>query len=347
MPFFIVRNDITKMHTDAIVNAANRTLLGGGGVDGAIHRAAGTELLQECRTLGGCKTGEAKLTKGYRLPCKYVIHTVGPIWHGGKQGEPELLYACYQNALRLAEQYHCESIAFPLISSGAYGYPLQQAMEVAISAIRAFLETHDMHIYLVVFQKNAVFMASSLVEDVASYIDDHYVETHHDGNMRRILLDEEMEWESEAPKPLPPAATFASASPKKEKKNLSDLETMLMQTDKSFAAYLLDLMDEKGMTEVETYKRANIDRRLFSKIKTSAFKNDATYQPRKQTVLAFAIALRLNLEETQMLLEHAGYTLSNSLKFDLIVKYFIIHKIYDIFTINETLFLFDQMLIGA
>ncbi len=345
MPFFIVRNDITKMQTDAIVNAANPTLLGGGGVDGAIHRAAGAKLLQKCRTLGGCKTGEAKLTKGYRLPCKYVIHTVGPIWQGGKQGESDLLYACYQNALQLAVQYHCESIAFPLISSGAYGYPLQQAIAVAISAVRAFLETHDMYIYLVVFQKDAVSMASSLVADVTSYIDDHYVETHYDGNTRRILSEEQVQWQTKALNPLSPAVPYASTFPKKE--NLTDLETMLMQTDKSFAAYLLDLMDEKGMTEVETYKRANIDRRLFSKIKKSAFKNNAAYQPRKQTVLAFAIALRLNLEETQRLLERAGYTLSNSLKFDLIVKYFIIHKQYDIFIINETLFLFDQMLIGA
>ncbi len=329
MPLRIVRNDITKMRVDAIVNAANPTLLGGGGVDGAIHRAAGPKLLEECKTLGGCKTGEAKFTGGYDLPCKYVIHTVGPVWQGEQHGERALLAACYQNALALAKAHGCESIAFPLISSNAYGYPKAQAMQVAVEAVAGFLLENDMDVYIVVFTRDTVEMSEKLFSAVVSYIDDVYVDAHYDAaqELRRKAC-----WQEAARSRANEAAAIpANAS----------LEDMLEQIDESFAETLLRKIDERRMTDAECYKRANIDRRLFNKIK-----NNPAYRPGKQTALAFAIALRLSLAETKDLLMKAGYALSHSNKTDIVVEYCISTGNYDIHEINQVLFRLDLQPLG-
>ena len=342
MPLEIIRNDIIQVHADAIVNAASRSLLGGSGVDGAIHRAAGPELLAECRTLGGCKVGEAKITKGYRLPAKYVIHTVGPVWHGGGADEEKLLADCYRNSLALARQYELESIAFPLISSGAFGYPKDKALKVAIAEIGDFLLQHEMTVYLVVFDRASFALSEKLFASIAEYIDDNYIDLHPVGDRNRrelICMQEEILEETSYEASLSAAYMPAPAAPLKRKRKLADV---VKQLEETFSQMLLRLIDEKGMSDAETYKRANIDRKLFSKIR-----NDIHYKPSKPTVLCFAIALRLNLDETRDLLLKAGFALSHSSKFDIIVQFFIEEGNYNIFEINEALFAFDQGLLGS
>lgn len=340
MPMQIVRNDITKMHVDAIANAANSSLLGGGGVDGAIHRAAGPKLLEECRTLGGCKTGQAKITKGYDLDCKYIIHTVGPVWNGGNHGERDLLYSCYKNSLELAKAHDCESIAFPLISSGVYRYPKDKAINVAVNAIADFLSENDMLVYLVVFDKNGFQISRKLINDIVEYIDEHYVDTHTDYSRRSVPLsgyyDCSFEEQELAQLPVCNSMSVPVAAP------TMSLDEALGSIDESFSQMLLRKIDEKGMTDAECYKKANIDRKLFSKIRS-----DVNYKPKKTTAIAFAIALELSLEETKDMLMKAGFALSHSNKFDIIIEYFINNGNYNIFEINEALFAFDQVLLGV
>lgn len=330
MPLHIVRNDITTMQVDAIVNAANESLLGGGGVDGAIHRAAGPELLAECRGLGGCKTGQAKITRGYRLPAKYVIHAVGPVWQGGGHGERELLAGAYRASLELALANGCQAVAFPLISAGAYGYPKDRALKTAVDVIGDFLLAHDMTVYLVIFDRAAFSIGEKLFADIAAYIDDRYVEEHTD--RREEQYRRAMAFAAEAP-PL-----CASACPSIP----GSLDEALGRLDESFSQMLLRKIDEKGMTDAQCYKKANIDRKLFSKIRS-----DTHYRPSKPTAMAFAVALELPLDEARELLEKAGFAFSHASKFDIIVEYFIARRNYDIFAINEALFAFDQSLLGG
>ena len=316
---------------DAIVNAANETLLGGSGVDGAIHQAAGPELLAECRTLHGCKTGQAKITKGYHLPAKFVIHTVGPVWEGGSYGERELLVSAYRSSLELALEHRCETVAFPLISSGVFGYPKDQALKVAVDTIGDFLLQHDMTVYLVIFDKAAYTISGKLFSDIAAYIDDRYVDEHTNSDEERrrrqfrVLASAPM-LEAEAA----PAAVSGS------------LDEALELLDESFSQMLLRKIDEAGLTDAECYKRANVDRRLFSKIRS-----DIHYKPSKPTAMAFAVALELPLEDAREMLQKAGFAFSHASKFDIIVEYFIAHRNYNIFEINEALFAFDQSLLGG
>ncbi len=332
MPLQIVRNDITKMKVDAIVNAANSSLLGGGGVDGCIHRAAGPELLAECETLHGCVTGSAKITKGYRLPSKYVIHAVGPRWQDGKHQEPELLQSCYQTSLELAKKYKCESVAFPLISSGIYGYPKDQALKIAVDTIGAFLLENEMTVYIVIFDRKAYQISGKLFADITEYIDDRYVKEHSDSIGERLRRQRAME----------DITMEACEMAVPMEANAVSLEDALKQMDESFSEMLLRKIDERGMTDAQCYKKANIDRKLFSKIRSDKF-----YKPSKPTVLAFALALELPISEMEDMLMKAGFALSHSSKFDIIVEYFVERGNYNVYEINEALFAFDQSLIGA
>ena len=297
MPLSIIRQDITKLSCDAIVNAAGNALLGGGGVDGAIHAAAGPRFLEECKKIGGCPTGEARITKGYNLPCRYVIHTVGPIWQGGQAGEEQLLRSCYQNALKLAVRYRCKSVAFSLISGGIYGYPKDQALQVAMDEIGRFLMQNDMQVYIVVFDRTTFQISQQLFSDVKAYIDDVYWREHHNAE-REAARVPEMNAMMPAPvpvsakkkkgllnKPRKPKAEgsypaqdagYAYMAPQPRRQQMmqapmppssTNLNDMLKMRDESFTQMLLRLIDEREMKDSECYKKANIDRKLFSKIR--------------------------------------------------------------------------------
>ena len=335
MPLEIVRNDITKMQVDAIVNTANPKPIVGGGVDRAIHKAAGAELLAARKKIGAIATGKAEVTPAYGLHAKFVIHTVGPVWQDGGHGERELLADCYANSLKLAAENGCSSIAFPLISAGVFCCPSEIAIAVATQAIRDFLADHDMDVYLVVFDHKAFKISSSLFEDVQSFIDERYIEKRLAEEYRGDMRERRTFFEA-------PEEGFLDIPQWMGKSKERSLEDLLDEIDATFSEALLRLIDAKGKTDPEVYKRANVDRKLFSKIR-----NNPAYKPSKATALAFAVALELNLDETRDFIGRAGYALSHSSKSDIIVEYFIQHGEFDIITINETLFAFEQPLLGC
>lgn len=388
MPFEIVRNDITNMHVDAIVNTANPRPMIGSGTDAAIHAKAGPKLLEARKKIGTMNTAEACITPGFDLPAKYVIHTVGPVWHDGAHGEDYLLRLCYRQALKLARRHKLESVAFPLISTGNYGFPKQLALQTAKEEIEAFLKDNEMRVYLVVFSKDTLELSEGLVENVKNFLDERYVQEKtraeygfsvsrtYDGirkffeeikeNNRRKKEEqwgrehsEDCAWECTEPvieenrhasepddwgaiedscgRPSPEYLPKAKRSI-----NMTELRERLEKTQSSFSDSLLSLIDRTGKKDSEIYNKANIDRRLFSKIR-----NNPYYKPSKATAVAFAIALELDLEQTKELIGKAGYALSNSSKFDIIIEYFIVHRHYDIHEINMMLFEFDQMLLGS
>ncbi len=334
MPFYVIRQDIVKMKTDAIVNAANEDLLMGGGVCGAIFNAAGAEkLTKECSSIGHIDTGSSVITSGCNLPAKYIIHTAGPIYHAytnGTSNEAKLLRSCYYSSLKLAEKYNMKSIAFPLISSGIYGYPKKKAFQIASETILDFLKTSDMTVYLILFNTEGLDLAS---ERLKSYIDDHYVDEMESRFKRRIYEHRWTDSHSENA-PFPDLGTV-----KRKNRVLDDI---IKNKDESFSQMLIRLIDEKNLSDVEVYKKANCDRKLFSKIRC-----EKNYKPKKSTVLAFAVALELSLDETIDLLKTAGYTLSNSSVGDIIVKFYIENEVYDIFEINCALCEYNENFLGG
>ena len=329
------------MKVDAIVNTTNAEMVGYSGVDLAVHTAAGPMLGRKCKKLAPLGLGEAKITKGYNLSAKYIIHTSGPIWQGGLAGESIILKSCYVESLKLAVANGCESVAFPLISSGAYGYPKDRVLKFAIQVISEFLFEHELTVYLCVYDRTSYEFSRAAFNEIRSFIDDDYVEEQSICFAADAACFELAE-ETRSANRLAPPVCASMPAPQQQAKN-SSLEDYLKAMDKPFAYKLFDYIDAKGMTDVECYKKANVDKKTFSKIKC----NPDTYKPSKQTAVAFAIALELTLDETQDLLASAGLTLSRSFTFDKIIRYFLQKGVYDVFVINEALFEFDQMLLGC
>ena len=352
MPFEIVRNDITNMEVDMIVNAANPKPIIGYGVDSGVHKKAGNQLLDARTKIGNIAFGDVAVTPAYNLNAKYVAHAVSPIWQDGNHNETGLLENCYSKSLQLAVENKCESIAFPLLSAGNHGFPKDLALQTAINAISKFLMKHEMQVYLVVFSRNAFALSEKLFHSVQSFIDENYIHeksleeygVSNKGDIREIellqlrevmesrrmaALEEEIILESSCDYSIAPSA------PRK-------LEDLINEVDETFSESLIRLIDQKGLKDPEVYKKANVDRKLFSKIK-----NNIDYKPSKSTAIAFAIALELNLDETKDFIGRAGYALTHSSKFDIIIEYFLNENNYNMYQINEVLFAFGQPLIGA
>lgn len=349
MPLSIVREDITRIKCDAIVNPTNEELIPGGGIDKRVHRVAGDDLYEMCARIGGLSVGEAKITPAYDLPCKFVIHTVGPCWEGGGFDEEKHLRSCYHQALKIAKATKCESIAFPLISSGTYGYPKDKVLAIAIEILKEFLREHDIMIYLVVFDKKSYELSRDLQDGITSFIGQHYVEKE------QSALEEEWDnlpflihYRSEAQQCLraPVAKKIATPIEEPEDDDLYELNrvpdfgtigTIERHMGGLFREVLFDFIYRKGVDEVECYKKANVSRQTWHKIVT-----DKHYVPKKTTIISLAIALQLNLKETQQMLSTMGYVLSKSILFDIIIMYCITKKIYDVYEIDAILFQYDQ-----
>ncbi len=373
MPFKIIRNDITKVKADAIVNTANPHPTYAAGTDAAIYKAAGAELLlAERKKIGKIERGQAADTPAFSLPAKYIIHTVGPAWIDGTHGEFDILSDCYENSLAKAVELQCDSIAFPLIATGVYGFPKDRALQIAVSVISRFLLSHDMQVILVVFDRHSFELSGKLFQDVDNFIDENYVAQQRKeeylypdqpfdsepdiaeitersrrlrlAESRRILSDSEQPssdmMESitcPEPEPLYSPKTSAPISMSPE----MSLDDVLGNVGETFQQRLLHLIDERGLSDVDVYKCANMDRKLFSKIRCNE-----NYKPKKKTALALAIALKLNLDDTVDLLKRAELALSPSSKSDLIIEYFISRQEYDIYNINLVLFEHGQPILG-
>lgn len=343
MPFEIVRNDITHMQVDAIVNAASRFPRVNAGVDAAIHKKAGPSLLEARKKIGNILPGTAAVTPAFDLDAEIVIHAATPTWMDGRHDEVRLLRQAYDMCLDLAVKHNCDSIAFPLLAAGNHGYPRQIALQVAISAFSEFLMTHEMLIYLVVFGNSTYRLTGKLFQNVRSYIDENYVDEYEQEmyggvseRSRRERYRNRSIMEAQSDCMMAPCAPTSCA-----KSSLS-LDDFIKEKDAGFTETLLSLIKKKGMKNSSVYKRANISKQHFSKII-----NDPNAKPSKQTAIALALALELDLDGTRDLIGRAGYALTNSSTFDLIIRYFIEHKQFNVIEINIALYEFDQSLLGA
>ena len=355
MPFQIIRNDITKVKADAIVNTANPNVAVGSGADSAIYHAAGKEqLLAERKKIGIMYPGQVAHTDAFNLDAKYIIHTIGPTWIDGNHEEREILHSCYEKSLDLAAELKCKSIAFPLIATGVYGFPKDEALQIALAEINRFLLSHDMKVIMVVFDRKAFELSSKLVGDIEEYIDEYAADELRDaeyggryGNARRERLerlesihafkfDSSDEEESEEI-----GVVYSDAAPSFPNVSGMSLDEVLGSKEDTFQQRLFKLIDESGMDDVTVYKKANIDRKVFSRIRC---KED--YKPKKKTAVAFAIALELDLPTMLDLLSRAEIAFSPSNKFDLIITYFITNGVYDIYEINAALFKYGQPILG-
>ena len=420
MPFEIIRNDITKVKADIIVNTANPHPVIRDGTDSAIYHAAGErQLLSERKMIGDILPGEAAATHAFALSAKYIIHTVGPIWRGGNSGERDTLHSCYRNSLRLAASLGAESIAFPMIATGVYGFPRDEALQIALSEISQFLLANEMKVTLVVFDRRTVFLSEKLLGEIDSFIDEYGVRQAREAeygpcyqdeirrrrqesdrrqtleesplrSARNAYLEDEMAPPCMAPKASPreplqnvkqeqlekftdrsllrnteirpsvgsgardaSSRPFPTSAPGMEAEELSagpnfgaaltgkSLEEILGDTGETFQERLFELIDESGMDDVTVYKTANIDRKLFSRIRC---KKD--YKPKKRTAVAFAIALRLDMPTMMDLLSRAEIAFSPSNRFDLIITYFVSNGIYDMYEINTALFKYGEPCLG-
>ena len=372
MALQIIRNNIVNVEADAVVNTANPLVAVGTGVDHAIYEAAGTDKLLEARAeIGVMEPGQVAYTPAFDLNAKYIIHVIGPAWRGGDYGERETVAKCYSSALELARELECESIAFPLIATGTYGFPKDEALRIALNEISSFLLDNEMEVMLVVYDKESYEVSGKLFSEIKTFIEESEVKLPRNRNRdrsrdRRVMgsadgsrilqhppeygkayggpveADEDIELLNYSMSIDAAPDMLSEKSMAREPFSKEELQKRLEHMDKTFQEYLLMLIDRKGMTDPEVYKKANIDRKHFSKIRSNK-----DYKPSKRTVLAFAVALELSLDETRDLLMRAGIALSPSNTFDSILEYCIGTKHYDITEINSILFEFDQPLLGA
>ena len=379
MPLYLIRQDLTTMDCDAIVNPSNPHLQPGGGLDAAVHKAAGPSLRKACRDVAPCPVGQSRVTPAFRLPCRWVIHTAAPMWRGGLFGEKKLLAACYQSCVAAAKEKDCRTLAVPLLGAGRNGIPTEKVLSLALETLEACLSDTDLTVFLVVYDKKAFTLSKGLQRDVQSYIDDNYVIEHRPkrraGMTRRFsdwaarnfyedtLDDAQMLSAEEAEEPdVPELPVFdedaaASAPLSRDTASFAPIASaavpmrgmaapqaeldFLLQLDEPFPVKLMKLIDRRGMDDVACYKKANVSRQTWYKIL-----NEKGYKPNKKTVLSFAVALELTLEltleETQTLLESVGFVLSNSSLFDVILMYCLSHGVYDVSKIDAILFQYDQ-----